>query len=94
MALVAADLLGQQDVDTSQLPCRTADPDLFFGESPASVAAAKELCAECPVRDHLPCRLGRRPVGDGVGLDQQPGLRGGEQPPPDGAGREGERPGL
>jgi len=51
MGLVAADLLGQQDVDTSQLPCRTADPDLFFGESPASVAAAKELCAECPVRE-------------------------------------------
>lgn len=28
-------------------PCR-ADPDLFFAESPADIARAKELCRDCP----------------------------------------------
>ena len=32
------------------LPCVT-NPDLFFAESPAELAAAKRLCASCPVRD-------------------------------------------
>jgi WhiB family redox-sensing transcriptional regulator len=30
--------------------CRTHDPDLFFPSSPLGVAAAKQVCAECPVR--------------------------------------------
>jgi WhiB family transcriptional regulator, redox-sensing transcriptional regulator len=34
---------------TAPLACSTS-PDLFFAESPADVARAKELCAECPVR--------------------------------------------
>ena len=32
------------------LPCWTADPELFFAETPESVDAAKQLCASCPVR--------------------------------------------
>lgn len=31
------------------LPC-TADPELFFAESPHDVEAAKALCRECPAR--------------------------------------------
>lgn len=33
------------------LPCWTADPELFFAETPESVDAAKLLCASCPVRN-------------------------------------------
>ena len=30
-----------------EFPCLT-DPDLFFAESPADIARAKELCTGCP----------------------------------------------
>jgi WhiB family transcriptional regulator, redox-sensing transcriptional regulator len=33
-----------------RLPCRLADPELFFAESPADVEAAKALCIDCPIR--------------------------------------------
>jgi len=32
------------------LPCWTADPDLWFAESPAAVEDAKALCVPCPRR--------------------------------------------
>lgn len=32
------------------LPCRQADPELYFAESPADLELAKSLCATCPVR--------------------------------------------
>ena len=32
------------------LPCRVADPELWFAEKPADLEAAKSLCAGCPVR--------------------------------------------
>ena len=32
----------------TEFPCLT-DPDLFFAESPADLARAKELCRDCPV---------------------------------------------
>jgi WhiB family transcriptional regulator, redox-sensing transcriptional regulator len=32
---------------TTEFPCLT-DPDLFFAESPADIARAKELCRGCP----------------------------------------------
>jgi WhiB family redox-sensing transcriptional regulator len=32
------------------LPCHTADPDLFFTEQPALISLAKSLCSACPVR--------------------------------------------
>lgn len=44
-----------------ELPCRVADPELFFAETPADVEQAKALCLDCPVR--LAClsdALGRR----------------------------------
>ena len=52
MSLVAVDQItrsapGRQ---STQLPCREADPDLFFSINPAEVARAKSLCACCPVR--------------------------------------------
>src|SRR5690606_41818195 len=32
------------------LPCRVADPDLWFAENPAQLEQAKALCAACPIR--------------------------------------------
>lgn len=37
-----------------RLPCRNHDPDLFFAERPEEVAAAKLVCAGCPIKDR--CR--------------------------------------
>jgi WhiB family redox-sensing transcriptional regulator len=33
------------------LPCRRADPELFFAEAPADVEEAKALCLDCPIRE-------------------------------------------
>lgn len=33
-----------------EVPCLT-DPDLFFAESPADIARAKELCRGCPATE-------------------------------------------
>jgi WhiB family redox-sensing transcriptional regulator len=38
------------EVASAELPCWTADPDLWFAESPADVEAAKALCVPCPLR--------------------------------------------
>ncbi len=37
-------------VQTSAIPCRVDDPDLWFAESPALLEQAKTLCATCPIR--------------------------------------------
>lgn len=34
----------------AELPCRTHDPDTFFGETSAEVEYARSLCAGCPAR--------------------------------------------
>ncbi len=34
----------------TELPCRRADADLWFAESPDELEQAKQLCAQCPVR--------------------------------------------
>lgn len=34
---------------TSGLPCREQDPELYFAESPADLERAKALCRACPV---------------------------------------------
>lgn len=34
-----------------ELPCRMADPELFFAEAPVDVEQAKALCLDCPVRE-------------------------------------------
>ena len=33
-----------------ELPCHTAEPELFFDEAASRVAQAKALCAACPMR--------------------------------------------
>lgn len=43
--VIAAELGEDQDV-----PCRSADPELFFSEAPADVERAKSLCQDCPLR--------------------------------------------
>lgn len=35
----------------TELPCWTADPDLWFAESPSDVEDAKALCVPCPLRE-------------------------------------------
>ena len=39
-----------QSAFAADLPCRSAEPDLFFAESPADLERAKVLCVACPVR--------------------------------------------
>jgi WhiB family transcriptional regulator, redox-sensing transcriptional regulator len=52
---VLADLTTEDQLPTDScpddLPCWTADPDLWFAESPADVETAKALCGPCPLRD-------------------------------------------
>ena len=38
-------------VTPDPLPCRNADPELWFAESRAKVDAAKALCRQCPVQE-------------------------------------------
>jgi WhiB family redox-sensing transcriptional regulator len=38
------------DYSSSHTPCLD-NPDLFFAESPADIARAKQLCALCPVTE-------------------------------------------
>lgn len=49
--------------------CRNEDPDLFFREDDASIAAAKAVCARCPVVND--CALAGRdePWGVWAGLE-------------------------
>ncbi|SFP11012.1 WhiB family transcriptional regulator, redox-sensing transcriptional regulator [Amycolatopsis arida] len=42
------DALSSPDLE---LPCRSGDADLWFAESPAELERAKQLCADCPVRE-------------------------------------------
>ena len=53
------------DGSSFNLPCHTADPELFFSEVDLAVAEAKSLCGGCPVRTHcLEGALSRQePVG-------------------------------
>lgn len=36
---------------TPNLPCRTADPEIFFSKSATDREQAKALCRSCPIRD-------------------------------------------
>jgi WhiB family redox-sensing transcriptional regulator len=38
------------DGSSFNLPCHTADPELYFSEDEMQVAEAKSLCGGCPVR--------------------------------------------
>ncbi len=44
--------LGQlhDQAEREQMPCRVANPELWFAESPQDVERAKALCLDCPVR--------------------------------------------
>jgi WhiB family redox-sensing transcriptional regulator len=59
------DVLERIESSGAQLPCWSAEPDLFFAESPADVERAKSLCAGCPAR--MACLSGalarREPYG-------------------------------
>lgn len=33
-----------------ELPCRVADPELFFAETPRDVEVAKDLCRSCAIQ--------------------------------------------
>ncbi len=37
--------------DGTDLPCWTADADLWFAEAPSDVEDAKALCVPCPLRE-------------------------------------------
>lgn len=32
------------------VPCRAANPDMWFADTPAELEQAKALCAQCPIR--------------------------------------------
>lgn len=36
---------------STELPCQSADLELWFGESPADAETAKSLCVPCPLRE-------------------------------------------
>jgi len=44
------DVLAEVQRSGGELPCWTADPDLFFAETPAVLEQAKALCLGCPAR--------------------------------------------
>jgi WhiB family transcriptional regulator, redox-sensing transcriptional regulator len=39
------------DATAGELPCWSADPDLWFAERPEDVERAKALCVPCPLRE-------------------------------------------
>ncbi|NIL75396.1 Transcriptional regulator WhiB [Rhodococcus sp. B10] len=41
---------GTRPADEMAVPCRAADPDLWFAETPGELEQAKALCADCPIR--------------------------------------------
>ena len=46
---------------STELPCWSFDPELFFAESPADVEYAKSICTDCPIKaDCLSGALERR----------------------------------
>lgn len=53
------------DGSSFNLPCHTADPEMYFSEDPLQIAEAKSLCGGCPVRSQcLEGALSRQePVG-------------------------------
>lgn len=54
----------------SALPCRSADVDLWFAESPAQLERAKALCAGCPIRAEC--------LADALSREEPWGVWGGE----------------
>ena len=46
----ATNSIGFDEILGLEVPCRAADPDLWFADSPVELERAKALCAECPIR--------------------------------------------
>lgn len=67
--------------------CRNADHDLFFGNTGSTVAQAKAICAECPVRLHCLDYANRELQGE-----SNHGIWGGTTPAERTAMRSGRRP--
>ncbi|MCI9889317.1 WhiB family transcriptional regulator [Micrococcales bacterium 31B] len=43
--------LGDFDAHGFDLPCQSAEEDLWFAERPEMLNRAKELCAQCPLQE-------------------------------------------
>ena len=66
---MTAGLLEAPDIDLGlavELPCRAADEDLWFSDQPADLERAKELCADCPIRQA--CLVGALERGEYCGV--------------------------
>lgn len=49
---VLIDLIAPEQAATStDIPCQTSDPEIWFAELPEDVEFAKALCATCPARE-------------------------------------------
>jgi hypothetical protein len=59
-ATTLAGLLEPPPATRFDLPRQSADPDLWFAESPEGLEAAKRLCTPCPLRTE--CLQGRSPA--------------------------------
>jgi WhiB family redox-sensing transcriptional regulator len=51
---------------SADLPCTRHDPELWFSQYPAQIEHAKQLCAECPIREA--CLLGALARGEAAGV--------------------------
>ncbi|MFC5992828.1 WhiB family transcriptional regulator [Pseudonocardia hispaniensis] len=49
-AAVLGNILDAVPAAGLELPCRSADADLWFADSPAVLEQAKALCGACPIR--------------------------------------------
>ncbi|QGG94097.1 hypothetical protein GH723_02695 [Actinomarinicola tropica] len=70
----------------AQAACRGTDPALFYDPHPAAVAAAKTVCASCPVRDacaaHAIAAGEEYGVWGGLAADERPAPQPQREPAP------------
>ena len=69
------------DGSSFNLPCHTADPELFYSETDQGIAEAKALCSTCPARNACldgalsrqePCGVwGGQLIEDGVIIERK-----------------------
>jgi WhiB family transcriptional regulator, redox-sensing transcriptional regulator len=48
--------IAPEPTTSTELPCLSHDPELWFAQHPRQIEQAKELCGECPIREA--CLLG------------------------------------
>jgi WhiB family redox-sensing transcriptional regulator len=56
----------QGEEGAMELPCHTADPEIFFAEDMATIARAKSACAACPMK--VACLDGALSRGEPCGV--------------------------